>query len=55
MAQSALSVTDLQLGSGADFQTGDSLNVNYILTIGGFEENGGRVIDATRTRGRPFS
>lgn len=46
---------DLTVGSGAGFKEKDNVSMHYTLTLDGFEENGGRVVDSSRTRGRPFS
>lgn len=53
-AQSDVAINDLKLGDGDTFKTGDLLKLHYTLTLGSFQEDGGKVIDSSRSRGRPF-
>lgn len=42
------------MGTGATFKSNENVHLHYTLTLGGFEEQGGKVVDSSRTRGRTF-
>lgn len=46
---------DLKVGSGAPFNSNDLVQLHYTLTLGGFEENGGQIVDSSRQRGKTFN
>jgi FKBP-type peptidyl-prolyl cis-trans isomerase FkpA len=53
-AAPAVQAEDVKEGTGAELLAGvdASVKMHYTLTLGGFD---GRVVDSSRTRGRPFS
>lgn len=53
--EAGITVEDLVVGNGESFTTGRLLYLHYTLTLGGFEENNGRLVDSSRARNRPFS
>lgn len=47
---------DVSVGTGAEVVAGKNVKVHYTLTLGGWEGEGdAKVIDSSRSRGRPFS
>lgn len=53
MAQ--VEVYDLVVGSGASPMKGQKLSMHYTLTLGGFQDQGGNVVDSSRSRNAYFS
>lgn len=47
-------VTEVRVGEGAAPKAGDTVIVQYTLTLNGFSEDGGKLVDSSRRRG-PFS
>lgn len=46
---------DVTIGTGAEVVKNKEVSVHYTLTLGGFEGTAGaKVIDTSRSRGRPF-
>lgn len=52
---SQVEVNDLVVGSGASPQQGQKLSMHYTLTLGGFQDQGGKVVDSSRSRQAYFS
>lgn len=51
---SEIAVEDRVVGNGDGFSSGMQVSLHYTLTLGGFEEAGGNVVDSSRSRGRTF-
>lgn len=54
IAKMSLQSTDLQVGTGDAVRPGATVSVHYTLTLNGFEDQNGNVVDSSRSRGRPF-
>lgn len=50
----SLQVTDVTVGSGQEVVAGKQVSVHYTLTLNGWKEQGGKVVDSSKDRGRPF-
>ncbi len=50
----SLQVQDVSVGNGAEVVAGKEVSVHYTLTLNGWQEQGGSVVDTSRSRGRPF-
>jgi peptidylprolyl isomerase len=50
-----IAVEDIVVGNGASPSPGQQVKCHYVLTLDGFESDGGRVVDSSRTRTRPFA
>lgn len=53
-ADDAITVMDTKEGTGASPKEGQLVKCHYVLTLDGFSEDGGRLVDSSRSRGRPF-
>lgn len=53
-AASGIQTEELATGNGQGFKSKDQINLHYTLTLNGFEDQGGKVVDSSRSRGRPF-
>jgi peptidylprolyl isomerase len=53
-AAAEISVEDVVVGTGPVPKPGEQVRCHYVLTLGGFEADGGRVVDSSRERRRPF-
>lgn len=54
-AAETVTVTDKTVGTGKEIRDGAVVKVHYTLTLGGWEgEEGSKVVDSSRSRGRPF-
>lgn len=45
---------DVKVGQGAEIEVGKTIKVNYTMALNNWEEDGGRVVDSTTSKGRPF-
>ena len=52
-ARAGVEITDLKIGGGPELKEGQLAKVDYTLSLDGWEENGGHVIDSSRNK-RPF-
>lgn len=55
MSAEAPEINDLKVGDGAQPKKGETLYVHYTLTLGAFEEAGGKMVDSSRSRNALFS
>lgn len=55
MSADAPEITDLKVGDGAEPRKGDTLFVHYTLTLNGFQDNGGSMVDSSHSRKSLFS
>lgn len=53
--QGGLQIQELVEGSGVSPSTGQKLYMHYTLTLNGFQDQGGKVVDSSRSRGSYFS
>lgn len=54
-AMSAPQIIEVTVGTGASPTKGAKLFLHYTLTLNGFQDAGGQVVDSSRTRGSLFS
>lgn len=54
MAEPTVSSDDVTVGDGKGFSSGMPVKLHYTLTLDGFQDAGGKVVDSSRSRGRPF-
>ena len=50
----SLQITDVKVGNGREVVANKEVKVHYTLTLNGWKDEGGTVVDSSRTRGRPF-
>lgn len=55
MAADGPQIIEITEGDGVTPKKGDTLYLNYTLTLGGFQDAGGKVVDSSRSRGSLFS
>lgn len=55
MSADGVEKQDISVGNGASPQKGQKLFMHYTLTLGGFQDAGGKVVDSSRSRNSLFS
>lgn len=54
LAEPQVKIEDVVVGEGKTFSSGTSIKLHYTLTLNDFQDKGGKVVDSSRSRGRPF-